>query len=364
MCPGPLPRIHDWCIRKKFNNVISDLLRGMALPMLRDVSFYGSARWWDGSHALELLLASAPGIRRIYLSATVLDIPLAHLEWAHTIREFQLGHYWPTLPGESIPERFPNISNLSIVAGSTFDHQRQDHIGLRNVLSGLRHLTSLSLYMHYVSQKYVLEAVKLADVDIPTLEELSIVYTETVQYPVDESGFVHLIHRASLKTLRLLHVPIRSASLLNLLQPAEPTLRVLIVSEPLATITPYCPLSPTFLAQMHDKSFLPKLTSLHLVWNHVVDETSVVAMLEHRAFDEVSVGCGMSFEGMEEVVKRRVLRLNVARPPVLREPYGTGMDEKPFLIFTMYEHASFRYLDFLRLADGAWGCYPSLAFGL
>ncbi|KAF9018803.1 hypothetical protein BDZ89DRAFT_1073559 [Hymenopellis radicata] len=293
---------------QKFNDVISDLLRGMALPMLRDVSFHGSE--WDVSYALERLLAGAPNIQRIYLSSDVLDIPPAHLEWAHTIREFRLGRCWTTSPGHSIPEQFPNVSNLSIITDMTVDRRLQDPVGLRNVLSGLRRLTSLSLYMDYVSQKYVLEAFKLRDVDIPTLKELSIVYTETaVQYPIDESGFVRLIHRA--------------ASLLDLLQPVQPTLRVLIVSEPLATITPYCPLSPAFLGQMHDKSFLPMLTSLHLVWNHVVDEMSVVDMLEHRAFDEVSVGRGLPFEGMEEEVKRRVLQLNVAYPPVLREPYGT-----------------------------------------
>ncbi len=49
----------------------------------------------------------------------------------------------------------------------------------------------------------------------------------------------------------------------------------------------------------------------------VVDEESIVDMLKYRGFD----GRGMPFEGMEEEVrKKRVLRLNVAYPPL---PYGS-----------------------------------------
>ncbi|KAF8906446.1 hypothetical protein CPB85DRAFT_1313728 [Mucidula mucida] len=304
-----------------FTNAMSHLLRGVTLPMLRDVSFYGSG--WNGSSVLELLLNGAADIQRIYFSGSIFKIPIAYLEWAHSIDEAQLGHCWPPSPGHSISDQFPNISNLAIVAGTTFDRRLQNHFGLRIALAGLPQLTSLSLYMNYVSQKHVLEAMKLADVDIPTLEDLSIVYIDpAVQYPVDISVFVHLIHRASLTTLRLLGIPMRSAGFLDLLQPIQPTLRVLIISEPIATIIPYCALSPAFFDQMHDKSFLPKLTSLHLVWNHIVYEISVVDMLEQRAFGAVSVGHGVPFEGMEEDVKRRVLQLNIAYPPILKVLYG------------------------------------------
>ncbi|KAF8906448.1 hypothetical protein CPB85DRAFT_1313730 [Mucidula mucida] len=307
---------------KTFNDTLSNLVRGIALPVLRDVSLYGSG--WYGGGALELLFTGARNIRRIYVSGDVLDLHLAHFDWAHTIHEFKLGQDWPRWPGDSISAQFPNISNLSIGAETMFDCRLQDHIGLRKVLSALRLLTSFSVFMNYDSRQQVLEALKLADVAIPTLEELSIVYIDPgVHYPVAESVFVHLIHRASLKTLRLLGIPIRSAGLLNLLQPVQSTLRVLIISEPIATIDPYCPLSPAFFYQMHDKSFLPNLTSLHLVWNHVVDEKCVVDMLEQRAFGAVSVGRGVPFEGMEEEVKRRVSQLNITYPPLLRVPYGS-----------------------------------------
>ncbi|KAF9030316.1 hypothetical protein BDZ89DRAFT_1132430 [Hymenopellis radicata] len=297
------------------DELILSLLQDTALPVLKNIGLYA---WkWSGSSILDAVLSDAPNIRRIHMQVPIdvsSSVSGSRSLWTRRVRQ-----YMGCLFNE-LASTFPNIEAICIIGDRHGESSR-----LQRTLHGLNHLTSFTLYMYYIIQGHLLESFNRTICTIPTLKELSFVYMyPDVQYHFNPGqGLIRFVEGSSLETLRLVGIPIRTAGLLELLQPLHGTLHVLIIQEPkFETIAPNYSLSPAFILHMRDAAFLPNLKSLHLVWNHAVDEGDVVEMLRERRFDEVSVGRGFPFEGLSDDVKKEVLTMKVACPPVLEEPYG------------------------------------------
>ncbi|KAF8911327.1 hypothetical protein CPB85DRAFT_1303582 [Mucidula mucida] len=148
------------------DEIILSLLQGSSLPVLKNIGLY--AWQWAGSAVLDAVLLDASAYDEFtWRQNTTSQAALLHLG---TCGRVEYGIYSGRL-FEGLAATFPNIEAICIIGD-----RHGDSVRLQRTLHGLSHLTSFTLYIHYITQGHLLESFNRTICIIPTLKELSVEY--------------------------------------------------------------------------------------------------------------------------------------------------------------------------------------------